>query len=49
MKVCERDGFSARNGMTAVLSAKDKLVYMFGGQDSEKDVQFDDMWVFENN
>lgn len=49
LKVEERDGFSARNGMTAVLSAKDKLVYLFGGQDSERDEQFDEVWVFSHN
>ena len=46
LDVKERDGFSARNGMTAV--AWQKSVFMFGGQDSERDVVFDDLWVFEN-
>lgn len=35
--------------MTAVLSAKDKSVFLFGGQDSERDDQFDELWVFSEN
>lgn len=35
--------------MTAVLSPNDKLVYLFGGQDSEKDEQFDELWQFSDN
>ena len=31
LQVKERDGFSSRNGMTAVLSPSDQKVYMFGG------------------
>jgi len=29
--VKERDGFSARNGMTATLNPLDQKVYLFGG------------------
>lgn len=45
----ERDGFSARNGMHAAYWAKEKSVFLFGGQDSENSVVFDDMWVFKDN
>lgn len=49
LDVKERDGFSARNGMTAVLNQADGSVFLFGGQDSEKDVQFEDVWRFKDN
>ena len=31
LQITERDGFSARNGLTAALSVSDNLVYLFGG------------------
>ena len=37
LQIKDRDGFSARNGLTAALSPVESLVYLFGGQDSEKD------------
>lgn len=49
LTVKERDGFSSRNGMTAAHYPKDKAVFLFGGQDSEKDVVFDEMWMFKDN
>jgi hypothetical protein len=35
--------------MTAVFSPSDQQVYLFGGQDSERDEQFEDMWCFSDS
>lgn len=47
LQVTERDGFSARNGLTAALSPSENIVYLFGGQDSERDEQFDEIYMFD--
>lgn len=42
MQIKEQDGFSARNSVTAVFN--DRTVVVFGGQDSEKNEQFSDIY-----
>lgn len=46
IKLEDLDGFTTRNGLTAVGHAG--KISMYGGQDSEKGEQFEDLFVFDN-
>ena len=45
IEITERDDFTARNAMTAI--TRGKKVYLFGGQDSEKSVLFNQMYELD--
>lgn len=48
LELLERDSFTGRNGLTAVTYPKDGTVFFFGGQDSENQVIFDEMWAYKD-